>query len=96
MFGIVKAHTFGRRTYKEKDYYHCRDSPQRARSLRPYNGRPSPGVLRREDESPEHLDLKVSRAYVQESQKAERNREFTLNEHTQDLIYSKPSKEKII
>ena len=50
---------------------------------------PSLGVLCREDEHPEHLTWKASRAYIRETQRTMRNRDFTLKEHKQNLTCSK-------
>ena len=50
---------------------------------------PSLGVLCREDEHPEHLTWNASRAYIRETQRTMRNRDFTLKEHKQNLTCSK-------
>ena len=49
----------------------------------------SSGVLNQVDKPPEHLALKVSRAYFQESQRAERNSDSTLKRYTQNLTHSR-------
>ena len=45
---------------------------------------PQPGVLQREDEPPEHLAPKASRASFQESQRIVGNRDFTLKGHIEN------------
>ena len=49
---------------------------------------PSSGVLQWEDEPPEHLSLKASRAYIQETQRTVGNRNSTLKGCTQNLTHS--------
>lgn len=44
----------------------------------PHISVPSPGVLHQEHEPPEHMALKVSRIYFQDTQRAEGNRNSIL------------------
>ena len=50
---------------------------------------PSPGVQHREHEPPEHLTLKVSRAWLQNLHRKEGNGDFTLKRCTQNVTHSR-------
>ena len=80
---IVKS-----QTHKEKNNYNYSFSP-RSEGSEHHIKIPSPGVLCQEDEHPEHLAWKASRAYIQETQRVLRNRDFTLKEHKQNLMCSR-------
>lgn len=66
-----------------------RGSPQGAGGSEPHIGLPSLRVLLQEDQPPEHLALKASSAYFQESQRAVANRDPTLKRHPQGLTHSR-------
>ena len=70
-----------RATHKQEENYNCRFSPRN----KPHR-LPSLGVLHQEDEPPEHWALKASRACVQNTARAIRQR--LLCEHTQNLTHS--------
>ena len=62
----------------------------------PHISLPRLGVLHWEDEPPEHLTLKPSRAYFQENQWAVGNRDSTLKGHTQISHIPGPRVEAVI
>ena len=57
---------------------------------------PSPGDLHQEDELPEYLALKSSRAYIWESWRSIGNRDSTLKGHAQNLTTPSPSAEAVV